>query len=264
MFIISSLLCEQLYKRLLSIKSKKKKQSFGGIAKGSGNTTDKRYTGGHIKQMEQIRAPYANQVVVGWEICGASSPDVIPLQLCMEMFGSYDRFHGERTRNYWIRFNSENISTQYGAEPLEEVLPIFETYSDTGIMGFHINHKLGEAKTEVFSYPAMLQNEFIGYCMKLEDEKVAEGKNLLKSKLLADNDGTSKSNKTIGHQLISGNGVVPIEQAFQRIEDITTQQVSDTMNHYYYDREPVVASRGLSWTLPIFPYIKRNMFKWRY
>eukprot|EP01060_Flectonema_neradi_P032013 TRINITY_DN500_c9_g1_i1.p1 TRINITY_DN500_c9_g1~~TRINITY_DN500_c9_g1_i1.p1 ORF type:complete len:496 (+),score=103.70 TRINITY_DN500_c9_g1_i1:45-1490(+) len=239
-------------------------QSFGGLTKSSTNQTDKRYTGGHVKQDEKVCAPYSNHVTIGWEICGASSPDVIPLQLCMEMFGSYDRFHNERTRAFWIRYCNEFVSTQLGNEPLEEVLPIFETYSDTGIMGFHLQFKLGEGKIESLRYPAALQSEFIEYAMRLQDEKVVIGKNLLKSKVLADNDGCFTTNKTIGNQIISGGGVVPVEQSLQRIDDITTQQVSDTINHYYYDREPVVASRGLTWTLPIFPFIRRSMFKWRY
>eukprot|EP01059_Diplonema_ambulator_P005755 TRINITY_DN15544_c0_g2_i1.p1 TRINITY_DN15544_c0_g2~~TRINITY_DN15544_c0_g2_i1.p1 ORF type:complete len:500 (+),score=215.48 TRINITY_DN15544_c0_g2_i1:49-1500(+) len=240
-------------------------KNFGDVASTPEAAQDKRYTGGAARMDSgNLASPYSNHVALGWEICPASNADVIPLRILTEVFGNYDRFMNDMTSNWWIRFNVERQSTQIGYQPLEEVRTIFDTFSDTGLQGFYFTHNMGCMRDEGWFFLVALQNEWIRYCMRLTPYQVEVGKNLLKSNLLFENDGSEKTNMNIGKQLISKGTYTPLEQAFARIDDVTTQQVSDTMNHYYYDREPVLSSWGIYYTLPIYNTARRNMYKYRY
>ncbi|KAJ9436965.1 Mitochondrial-processing peptidase subunit beta [Diplonema papillatum] len=226
---------------------------------------DKRYTGGAVRvDAGMPSAPYANHVAVGWEICGADGADVLPLRLLTEVYGQYDRFMNDMSSNWWVRFNLERQSTQHGNMPLEEVRTFFDTFSDTGMMGFFYTYQIGSERAEGWNFMVALQNEWVRYCMRMEPYKVEVGKNLLKNKLIFEHDGAEKTNAEVGKQLISRGGYTPLEQAYARINDLTTQQVSDVINHYYYDREPTMSAWGLYYVLPVYNLTRRNMYKYRY
>ena len=200
-------------------------QGFGGIEAKTETATDKRYVGGQTRMdIGTPVAPYQQHVALGWEVCPANSPDVVPLQLLLQVFGNYDRLHNDMTSNWGIRFNLERFSTQMGNSPLEEMKTFFNLHSDTGLMGFHLAYKLG-AGDEGWILLAGMQAEWCRYCMRLNPYQVEVGKNLLKSKLLFENDGCDKANVNIGKQLVNTGGVAPLEQQFARVNDLTTNQV---------------------------------------
>eukprot|EP01064_Diplonema_japonicum_P014853 TRINITY_DN2253_c1_g2_i1.p1 TRINITY_DN2253_c1_g2~~TRINITY_DN2253_c1_g2_i1.p1 ORF type:complete len:482 (+),score=151.83 TRINITY_DN2253_c1_g2_i1:53-1498(+) len=240
-------------------------KNFGDMKDTAETETTKRYTGGAARMdCGTLQPPYSNHVALGWEICPASSADVVPLRLLTEVFGNYDRFMNDMTSNWYIRFNIERQSTQAGKQPLEEVRTFFDTNSDTGLQGFYFTHNLGDYREESWHFLIALQNEWVRYCMRLAPYQVEVGKNLLKNRLLFEADGAAKANAAIGKELVSKGTFTPLEQSFARIDDLTTQQVSDTVNHYYYDREPVLSSWGIYYTLPIYNTARRNMYKYRY
>jgi len=238
---------------------------FGHLT-GKGDTAqDKRYTGGATRvDAGKPSAPFANHVSLAWEVCGADGADSVPLKILLEKFGKYDRFQNDMTSNPWIRMNIERNSTQLGNMPLEFVTPVFEQVSDTGLMGFYFTTMTGAERNESWHFMTALQNEWVRYCMRLTAYDVEVGKHLLKNNLVFNYDGAAKANATIGKDLVMAGEHAPIEQQYSRINDVTVQQVSDTMNHYYYDREPVQSSWGVYYTLPVWNQARRNMYKWRY
>ena len=192
--------------------------------------TNKRYTGGCTRQDCGVpQEPFLQHVSLGWEVCGANSADVVPLQLLTQVFGKYDRFMGDFTQSDARRHIYERATTQEGINGYENIHPFFETFSDTGLMGFYQTYRLGDQHNEGYNNLRVAQNDWVLYCMRLQEYQVETGKNLLKSKILFENDGAETTNKTIGQQLISAGGVTPIEQAYARIEDVTTTQVLDAV-----------------------------------
>eukprot|EP00755_Sulcionema_specki_P021074 Sspe_Gene.1305::Locus_443_Transcript_1_3_Confidence_0.400_Length_1565::g.1305::m.1305/K17732/PMPCB, MAS1; mitochondrial-processing peptidase subunit beta len=207
------------------------------MQQGSDQVIDKRYVGGHSRVgYGKPRAPYANHVSLAWEICPKYHQDSVPLQLLMEVFGQYDRFQHDLVSNYGIRGTYERNASQFGCGALEEVRPVMSQYADTGLMGFYFIHGHGPNHEEGHYFMQRLQVEFIKYSMRLEKAQVDSGKNLLKSKLLMQVDSAKQSSDVLGHQLLFAGRPIPLEDLYTRIDNLSVQQVSDTINHYYYDR----------------------------
>eukprot|EP01065_Artemidia_motanka_P033031 TRINITY_DN3_c0_g2_i1.p1 TRINITY_DN3_c0_g2~~TRINITY_DN3_c0_g2_i1.p1 ORF type:complete len:483 (+),score=177.26 TRINITY_DN3_c0_g2_i1:76-1524(+) len=239
--------------------------AFGGMANKGEPTTGKRYIGGALRLGQGVpRAPYANHVACGWEICGASSADNVPLQVMMEYFGSYDRMQHDLNSNMGIRGIYERQQDQIGLGSLHEVRPLMANYSDTGLQGFYYVYSVGATREEGIFFLSRLQFEWVQYCMRLEQYQVEVGKNKLKSKLLFETDGAKKAAEKIGEQILYVGRCAPLEEQYARIDALTVQDISDAVNHYYYDREPVMSSWGIYYTLPDWYAARRGMSKWRY
>eukprot|EP01062_Namystynia_karyoxenos_P050844 TRINITY_DN3969_c0_g7_i1.p1 TRINITY_DN3969_c0_g7~~TRINITY_DN3969_c0_g7_i1.p1 ORF type:complete len:521 (+),score=220.56 TRINITY_DN3969_c0_g7_i1:119-1564(+) len=243
----------------------KAEAALGSMATGPPPAIGKRYVGGHVKISQGApKPPYASHLAVGWEICGADCADVVPLQLLLEVFGSYDRFQHDLCSNWSIRGVYERQQEQLGKGSLHEVQPFLYNYSDTGLMGIYLVHNHGADREEQFFFIQRCLTEWCKYCMRLENYQVEVGKNKLKSKLLFARDGASKSCDVIGKELTTVGRSVPLAEMFQRIDELDTTTVSDVINHYYYDRECVMSAWGVYYLLPEYFYVRRSMFKWRY
>eukprot|EP01065_Artemidia_motanka_P033030 TRINITY_DN3_c0_g1_i1.p2 TRINITY_DN3_c0_g1~~TRINITY_DN3_c0_g1_i1.p2 ORF type:complete len:496 (+),score=186.55 TRINITY_DN3_c0_g1_i1:84-1490(+) len=239
--------------------------AFGSCPTGPEPATGKRYVGGAIRISQGVpKAPYANHVALGWEIPGGSCADSLPLQLLMETYGNYDRFQHDLVSNAAIRGTYERQQDQLGLGNLHEMRTFMNQYSDTGVMGFYYTHSIGSTREEAIFFLSRLQFEWVMYCQRLEDYTVEKGKNLLTSKFLFERDGVQKSVATAGKQLMTVGRVLPLEEVIARTNDLTTQQVSDTINHYYYDREPVMSAWGIYYCLPDWYAARRGVQKWRF
>eukprot|EP01062_Namystynia_karyoxenos_P016537 TRINITY_DN1603_c0_g1_i1.p1 TRINITY_DN1603_c0_g1~~TRINITY_DN1603_c0_g1_i1.p1 ORF type:complete len:518 (+),score=195.49 TRINITY_DN1603_c0_g1_i1:106-1554(+) len=240
-------------------------KAFGGMENKGAPATGKRYVGGHVKVSCGAPAePYCQHVALGWETCGAAGADNVPLQVLLNLFGSYDRFQHDLVSNWGIRQLYERQASQLGKGSLHEVRPFLASYSDTGLMGFYLQFSMGADREESFYFMTRMQSEWCKYCMRLEGHQVEVGKNLLKSKLLFGSDGAQKSAQQIGEQVLLVGRHLSLEEQFARIDDLTTADCSDTINHYYYDREPVMSCWGIYYCLPEYFYCRRAMFRWRY
>lgn len=225
----------------------------------------KRYVGGHCKiGLPKPLPPYNQHIAVGFETAGYSCPDHVPLQLLQEVYGNYDRFRHDLVTNWAVRYTYERTAEQYGKQPLQEVHTFSDKYSDTGLMGFYFVSGIGAGYEEPYHYLSRLQGQWTKFCHRLEEYEVDMGKNHLKSKYLFDRDGASKSAKDFSEQLVHLGRVVPTEEYFQRVDDLTIDQISDTINHYWYDREPVLSCWGIYKCLPEYYYVRRWNSRWRY
>jgi len=208
---------------------------------------DKRYVGGDIRRFSNKFMPtHASWVMLGWEICPADSQDTLPLQVIMECHGGYDRFHHDHTSNFAIRNMYENAESmsQYGGQGMPHfVRPFWHLHSDTGLMGMYylqpLSIHMGYGQLEM---PWRLGLEWQSYCMRFEEKNCEVGKNKVKSKLVLAMDGVKSSNDYIAHQLMYAKRWIPLEEQLARVDNLTTAIVSDTINHYFYDRDFVTSS----------------------
>ncbi|KAH0616472.1 hypothetical protein JD844_027594 [Phrynosoma platyrhinos] len=100
----------------------------------------------------------------------------------------------------------------------------------------------------------------IRLCTSITESEVARAKNLLKTNMLLQLDGSTPICEDIGRQMLCYNRRIPIPELEARIEAIDAQTIREVCTKYIYDKCPAVAAVGPLEQLPDYNRLRSGMY----
>lgn len=212
-----------------------------------------RFTGSEI-QVRDDALPLAH-VAIAVEGPGWSNPDNIPLLVANAVIGRYDiTFGGGKNQ-------SSKLATIAVENKLCQNFQTFNTcYSDTGLLGFYyVADTMNVEDTLHFA-----QGEWMRLCTSVTDSEVKRAKNILRSTLVAQLDGTTPVCEAIGSHLLKYGRRISLEEWDARISEVDASTVREVCSKYFYDKCPAVAAVGPIEQLPDYNRIRSAMYWLRF
>lgn len=208
-----------------------------------------RYTGSEIRVRDDSM-PLAH-VAIAVEGAGWTDADNIPLMVANTLIGAWDRSQGGGVNN------ASFLARAASAGNLCHSFQSFNTcYKDTGLWGIYFVAEPLQLDDMVYN----LQKEWMKLCTAVTEGDVERAKNLLKTNMLLQLDGTTPVCEDIGRQMLCYNRRIPIHELDARIEAVSVQNVRDVCYKYLYDRCPVVAAVGPTEGLPDYTRIRAGQY----
>lgn len=208
-----------------------------------------RYTGSEIRVRDDSM-PLAH-VAIAVEGAGWTDADNIPLMVANTLIGAWDRSQGGGMNN------ASFLARAASAGNLCHSFQSFNTcYKDTGLWGIYFVAEPLQLDDMVHN----IQSEWMKLCTSVTDSEVTRAKNLLKTNMLLQLDGTTPVCEDIGRQMLCYNRRIPVHELDARIEAVTVQNVRDVCYKYLYDRCPVVAAVGPTEGLTDYSRIRAGMY----
>lgn len=208
-----------------------------------------RYTGSDVRVRDD-GMPFAH-VAIAVEGCGWTDPDNIPLMVANTLVGSWDRSMGGGTHN------ASPLASYCADKNFCSSFQSFNTcYKDTGLWGIYfVTDKLNQ-ENMVFN----IQQEWMRLCTSITDFEVDRAKNILKTNMLLQLDGTTAVCEDVGRQMLCYGRRIPQHELEARIDAVDASLVRDVCYNYIYDKCPVVAAVGPVENLPDYNIIRSAMY----
>uniref|UniRef100_W5NBB5 Mitochondrial-processing peptidase subunit beta n=1 Tax=Lepisosteus oculatus TaxID=7918 RepID=W5NBB5_LEPOC len=212
-----------------------------------------RFTGSDIRVRDDA-LPLAH-IAIAVEGASWSNPDIVPLMLAVAMIGNYDITYG----------GGKNLSGRLAQLAVEDKLchsfQSFNTcYSDTGLFGVHFVTD----KHNVEDMLHWVQNQWMMLCTTVTESDMARAKNVLKTSLVGQLDGTTPVCEEIGRHFLSYGRRIQLAEWDARIDAVTSRQLRDVCTKYIYDKCPAVAAVGPIEQLPDYNRIRSAMYWLRF
>ncbi|XP_043934456.1 cytochrome b-c1 complex subunit 1, mitochondrial [Protopterus annectens] len=212
-----------------------------------------RFTGSEIRVRDDAM-PFAH-IAIAVEGASWTNPDLIPLMVANSLIGSLDRTYGggKNVSSRLARISREN--------KLCESFQTFNTcYSDTGLFGIHF-------VTDAFNIEDMLhfaQGEWMRLCTSVTESEVSRAKNVLKTSLVEQLNGTTPLCEDIGRQLLQYGRRIHLEEWIAQIDAVDARRVREVCTKYIYDKCPAVAAVGPVEQLPDYNRTRSAMYWLRF
>ncbi|XP_022211651.1 mitochondrial-processing peptidase subunit beta [Drosophila obscura] len=208
-----------------------------------------RFTGSEVRVRDDS-LPLAH-VAVAVEGCGWTDQDNIPLMVANTLVGAWDRSQGGGANN------ASNLARASAEDNLCHSFQSFNTcYKDTGLWGIYFVCDPLQCEDMIFN----IQTEWMRLCTMVTEAEVERAKNLLKTNMLLQLDGTTPICEDIGRQILCYNRRIPLHELEQRIDNVSVSNVRDVAMKYIYDRCPAVAAVGPVENLPDYNRIRSSMY----
>jgi len=228
-------------------------QHFGSL-KAETNTTTPiiqpcRYTGSEIRvRDDDIRLAH---VAISVEGTSWSDADTIPLMVASTLIGSWDRSMA----------SGGNIGSQLAQKCAEHHLchsfQAFNTcYADTGLWGVYF--VTDRMKIDDFLF--FLHNEWMKLCTTVTESEVTRAKNLLRTNMLLQLDGSTPICEEIGRQLLVYNRRLPLHELEERIDAVSANVIRKVCMKYIYDQCPAISAVGPVEQLPDYNRTRGRMW----
>lgn len=229
--------------------------------------------GGDIR-LWNLKTPLMH-VAFAVETPGAMSGDTALLGLVPHIYGRFHRSEHELGQHAIHRLVKTHSNIDYGTptntpfhhKTVETMSPFHLTYEDTGLLGSYLVGRQmmsnpGLAKTMTDSLEAQM-NDFARLGAKTVDEhELAQAKVSFKAQLMFNMDGAHNSAKDLARQTFLFGRRVPLEEWFERIDDISAGNVHETLGHYVIHRRPVLSFYGYFSGTPNYDMLKDNLCKY--
>ncbi|XP_015185677.1 PREDICTED: mitochondrial-processing peptidase subunit beta [Polistes dominula] len=211
-----------------------------------------RYTGSEIRVRDDS-IPLAH-VAIAIQGVGWADADNIPLMVANTLMGAWDRSQGGGINN------ASNLARESTEDGICHSYQSFNTcYKDTGLWGIYF--VCDPMKCEEFSWS--VQREWMRLCTSVTEKEVARAKNILKTNMLLQLDGTTAICEDIGRQMLCYNRRIPLHELEMRIESVTAKTIRDVGMKYIYDTCPAIAAVGPVENLPDYTTIRSRMYMMR-
>ncbi|XP_023333870.1 mitochondrial-processing peptidase subunit beta [Eurytemora carolleeae] len=208
-----------------------------------------RYTGSDVRVRDD-GMPLAH-VAIAVEGCGWSNPDNIPLMVANTLIGNWDRSMGGGANN------SSPLAKYCHEKGFAHSFQSFNTcYKDTGLWGIYFVTDSVNQENMIYN----ISHEWMRLCNNVTDFEVERAKNLLKTNMLLQLDGTTPVCEDIGRQMLCYGRRMPQHELEARIDAVDAQLVRDTCYKYIYDRCPAVAAVGPIENLPDYNRIRSSLY----
>ncbi|XP_071960336.1 mitochondrial-processing peptidase subunit beta-like [Antedon mediterranea] len=211
------------------------------------------FTGSEIRVRDD-NMPLAH-IAIAIESVGWSHPDTIPLMVANTLIGSWDRSFGGGN-------NTANRLAQACFEgSLAHSFQSFNTcYTDTGLWGMYM--VADPMKIEDLMYH--IQGEWMRMCTSVTETEVERAKNLLKTNILLQLDGSTPICEDIGRQMLCYGRRIPLPELDARIDAVSANVIRDVCLRHIYDKCPAVAGVGPVEQLPDYNNVRSAMYWVRY
>lgn len=208
-----------------------------------------RFTGSEIRVRDDS-LPLAH-VAIAVEGCGWTDQDNIPLMVANTLIGAWDRSQGGGVNN------ASTLARHSAESNLCHSFQSFNTcYKDTGLWGIYFVCDPLQCEDMLFN----VQQEWMRLCTMITEGEVERAKNLLKTNMLLQLDGTTPICEDIGRQILCYNRRIPLHELEARINAVSVQNIRDVCMKYIYDRCPAVAAVGPVEALPEYGRIRSSMY----
>ncbi|XP_009326652.1 PREDICTED: mitochondrial-processing peptidase subunit beta [Pygoscelis adeliae] len=208
------------------------------------------FTGSEIR-IRDDKMPLAH-IAIAVEAAGWSHPDTIPLMVANTLIGNWDRSFGGGVQNL-----SSKLAQIACHGNLCHSFQSFNTcYTDTGLWGLYMVCEPSTIQDMVH----FVQREWIRLCTSVTENEVARAKNLLKTNMLLQLDGSTPICEDIGRQMLCYKRRIPIPELEARIEAIDAQTIREICTKYIYNKHPAVAAVGPIEQLPEYNKICSGMY----
>lgn len=224
----------------------KLKNSFDGKA---ATLSPCRFTGSEVRVRDDT-LPLAH-IAIAVEGCGWSDQDNVPLMVANTLIGAWDRSQGGGVNN------ASNLARASAESELCHSFQSFNTcYKDTGLWGIYYVCDPMKCEEMMFN----IQSEWMRLCTMVTEGEVERAKNLLKTNMLLQLDGTTPICEDIGRQMLCYNRRIPLHELEKRIDSVTAENIRDVAMKYIYDRCPAIAAVGPVENLPDYVRIRASMY----
>ncbi|XP_022114924.1 mitochondrial-processing peptidase subunit beta [Pieris rapae] len=228
------------------------KKHLGGLkntALDVPDITPCRYTGSEIR-IRDDSMPLAH-IAIAVEGAGWTDADNIPLMVANTLIGAWDRSQGGGANN------ASYLARAASIENLCHSFQSFNTcYKDTGLWGIYFVSEPMQIEDMLYN----IQSEWMKLCTSVTEGEVERAKNLLKTNMLLQLDGTTPVCEDIGRQILCYNRRIPIHELDARIEAVSVQNIRDVCYKYLFDKCPAVAAVGPTEALPDYNRIRSSMY----
>lgn len=166
-----------------------------------------RFTGSEIRVRDDS-LPLAH-IAIAVEGCGWSDQDNVPLMVANTLIGTWDRSQGGGVNN------ASNLARISAESLMCHSFQSFNTcYKDTGLWGIYWVCDPMKCEDMLFN----VQTEWMRLCTMITEAEVNRAKNLLKTNMLLQLDGTTPICEDIGRQLLCYNRRIPLHELEKRID----------------------------------------------
>lgn len=208
-----------------------------------------RFTGSEVRVRDDSM-PLAH-IAIAVEACGWADSDNIPLMVANTIIGAWDRSQGGGTNS------ASHLASAATEDNLAHSFQSFNTcYTDTGLWGMYF--VCDPLKCEDMLYN--VQSEWMRLCTSVTESEVERARNMLKTSMLLQLDGTTPVCEDIGRQMLCYNRRIPLHELESRIQKVTAKDVREVALKYIYDRCPAVAAVGPVENLPDYNRIRASMY----
>lgn len=224
--------------------------NFGEIDSNISNINIKPclYRGGDVRLKDDSMSLVYGALAI--EAAGWTNADNIVLMIANTLIGSWDRSLGGG-------FNSFSYLSQISLERnLCNSFQSFNTcYKDTGLWGIYFIGEKGKL------------NDFIGHlveqwhilCSTVTEEELERARNLLKTNMMLQLDGSTQICEDIGRQLLCYGRRIPLTEIEARIDSIDLDYFKQVCQRYIRNRDPVMAVVGPTDPIASYEQIKSRM-----
>lgn len=228
-------------------------QHFGGLS--SDNNTEVqslqpcRFTGSEIRvRDDDYRLAH---VAISVEGTSWSDADTIPLMVASTLIGSWDRSMASGGNL------GSRLAQVSGQHNLAHSFQAFNTcYADTGLWGvYFVTDRL-----KIDDFMMALQDEWIKLCTQVTESEVTRAKNLLRTNMLLQLDGSTPICEEMGRQLLVYNRRLPLAELEERIEAVNANVIRQVCMKHIYDKCPAVAGVGPIEQLPDYNRTRGRMW----
>ncbi|XP_065909132.1 mitochondrial-processing peptidase subunit beta-like [Dysidea avara] len=207
-----------------------------------------RYTGSETR-IRDDDMPYAH-VVIAVEGVGWAHPDYIPLMIASMLVGNWDRSLGSGTQM------ASRLAQHVASGSSARGFMSFNTcYTDTGLWGIYFVAD----RMHIDDFVWKVQEEWKHICTHVTEAEVARARNVFKTSLFMQLDGSTPVCEDIGRQMLTYGRRIPLPELDYRIEQVDAKAVRDVMARYLRDKSPTVVAIGPIEQLPDYTHIRANM-----
>ncbi|KAG5344584.1 MPPB peptidase, partial [Acromyrmex charruanus] len=211
-----------------------------------------RYTGSEIR-IRDDSIPLAH-IAIAVEGAGWAEADNIPLMVANTLIGGWDRSQGGGVNN------ASNLAKICAEQGLCHSYQSFNTcYKDTGLWGIYFVCDPMKCEDMVFC----IQQEWMKLCTAVTEKDVTRAKNILKTNMFLQLDGTTAICEDIGRQILCYNRRIPLHELEMRIDSVTAETIQNVGMKYIFDHCPVVAAVGPVENLTDYNNIRGAMYWFR-
>lgn len=212
-----------------------------------------RFTGSEIRvRDDDIRLAHVAMAVEGtsW-----SDADTIPLMVASTLLGSWDRSMA----------SAGNVGSRLAQKAAQHNLchsfQAFNTcYADTGLWGVYFVTD----RMKIDDFMIVLQEEWMRLCTSVTESEVTRAKNLLRTNMLLQLDGSTPICEEIGRQLLVYNRRLPLHELEERIEAVNANVIRNVCMKNVYDKCPAISGVGPVEQLPDYNRTRGRMWLARF